>query len=251
MDQAWVDAFHQTGFAKVEGLADAETLAAIKSALADGLRPPLAPLEYESEVGYPGAPGSLAEAGGRTPRRLLQAFARDRVFRDWGMHPEIVSRLKALFGTERIMLSQNHHNCIMTKNPRFSTRTGWHRDMRYWCFDRSELISVWLAIGPEREENGALQVIPGSHQMKMGRGSYDANLFFREDLDENLALLETAQTVSLEPGDVLFFDALTLHAAGKNMTDQTKYSLVYTYHREDNQPIPETKSARYEDIPLW
>jgi hypothetical protein len=29
-----------------------------------------------------------------------------------------------------------------------------------------------------------------------------------------------------------------------------KRSLVYTYRADDNQPIPETRSAVYEDIPV-
>ena len=49
---------------------------------------------------------------------------------------------------------------------------------------------------------------------------------------------------------MLFFHSRTLHAAGRNVSDAVKRSLVFTYRAADNAPIPETRSALYEDIPL-
>ena len=63
-------------------------------------------------------------------------------------------------------------------------------------------------------------------------------------------LLSTAISVPLEPGDVLFFHCRLFHAAGMNLTDEVKQSLVFTYHGADNQPIPETRSALLPSIPL-
>ena len=57
------------------------------------------------------------------------------------------------------MLSQCHHNCVMTKHPGCSA-TLWHQDIRYWSFDRPELISAWFALDQEEAVNGALRVIP-------------------------------------------------------------------------------------------
>jgi len=91
------------------------------------------PLEYEAQVKYPGAPVSLDAPGGRTVRRLLQACARDELYRDWATSPELAERLRQLLGG-KLELSQAHHNCIMTKNPAFSSATGWHQDIRYWSF---------------------------------------------------------------------------------------------------------------------
>ena len=75
-------------------------------------------------------------------------------------------------------------------------------------------------------------------------------LFLRTDLEENQALLEAAETVTLEAGDVLFFHCRLFHAAGMNLTDEIKQSLVFTYHAADNRPIPETRSALLPSIPL-
>ena len=70
----------------------------------------------------------------------------------------------------------------MTKHPGFSSATLWHQDVRYWSFQRPELISVWFALGDETAENGALRVIPGTHLLDVQAQRLDAELFLRPDL---------------------------------------------------------------------
>ena len=240
--------FDRDGFLIVRGLGTEDMRDRMIEVVETSLNPALGPLEYEVDVHYPGAPASLLAPGGHTPRRLLNAYARDMVFRQWATNPYIVTALQQLMGTDHVMLTQNHHNCIMTKMPDYSTRTGWHQDMRYWSFDRPELINVWLALGDEYDEKGNMKFIPGSHRLELDRGRFDAELFLREDLPENQALIETAVDGELQAGDVFFFHCRTFHVAGANQTADPKYSLVFSYHAADNLPIPGTRSARLDSI---
>jgi phytanoyl-CoA hydroxylase len=138
----------------------------------------------------------------------------------------------------------------MTKQPRYSSATGWHQDIRYWSFERPELVSVWLALGRERPDNGCLSLIPGTHLLELSPERLDGALFLREDLAENRALIDTRVTPLLEQGDVLFFHCCTFHAAGANHTAETKFSLVFTYHAADNRPLPGTRSASLPAVSL-
>ncbi len=158
-------------------------------------------------------------------------------------------RVRQLLGRE-VVLSQAHHNCVMTKHPAFSSSTGWHQDIRYWNFGRPELVTVWLALGEERAATGSLAFLPGSHATSFTRDRYDDALFFRTDLESNRRLLESAYAVELDPGDVVFFHARLLHAAGRNTTDRTKMALVFTYHAADNPPTPGTRSAAVPGVPI-
>jgi phytanoyl-CoA hydroxylase len=246
---AELEQFQRDGYVVVRGLAPApmrERMAAVaKSHLASGM----APVEYEVDVRYPGAPQSQDAPGGRTVRRLLQACARDPAFREWATSGVLRDRLVQLLGP-RVELSQTHHNCVMTKDPRYSSLTQWHRDIRYWSFERPELVSVWLALGQERYDNGCLLVLPGSHTMEFTPAQLDEAQFLREDVDANRPLLATQRAVELDPGDVLFFHCRLLHAAGHNQTAQTKFSVVHTYHAADNRPLAGSRSAAVPDIPL-
>jgi phytanoyl-CoA hydroxylase len=235
--------FHEKGFLIVRGLASKGIRDAIlaigKAQLADAI----GPIEYEADTHYPGAPLSRDASGGSTARRLLKVFARDQAFRDWALNPSVTSRVKQLLGSQRIALTQAHHNSLMTKQPAFSSITHWHRDIRYWHFENSELISVWLALGNETPENGSLGFLPGTHRMTFDSEKFENRAFLRTDEPENAALIETAIFPSLAPGDVVFFHAMTFHAAGWNRTNATKYSLVFGYHRQDNHPLPDTRST--------
>lgn len=250
MDPDDVQRFARDGYLVRRGLLPPARVEALVGVIDASLNPALAPVEYEADVHYPGAPASVNAEGGRTPRRLLNAFGRDRLFREVGADAEVVATLGALMESGTVLLSQNHHNCVMTKHPGFSSVTSWHQDVRYWRFDRRELVSTWIALGPETVDNGCLLVIPGSHRLEFEPGQFDAALFLREDYAPNAELLASAVPVELAPGDVLFFHSRTLHAAGRNRTDVVKRSLVFTYRTADNRPIPETRSAVYEDIPV-
>ena len=213
------------------------------------LQPLVGPAEFEADVGYPGAPLSRTDAGGSTPRRLLHAYSRNAAFRRFATRSDLGAVLRELLGGEAC-LSQCHHNCVMTKHPGYSSATLWHQDVRYWSFDRPDLVSLWLALGTETAANGALMVIPGSHLLDLDRGRLDRDLFLRPDLPENRALIEQAVTLELAVGDVLLFSSRLFHAAGRNDTDAVKLSVVFTYHAPDNRPIPGTRSAQYPSIAL-
>ena len=241
--------FERDGFAIARGLVPLRTVGHMLGIAREHLAAAIPPLEYEADIRYPGAPASLEAPGGRTVRRLLQAYARDPAFRTWATSAAVAELLRGRLGPH-LELSQAHHNCIMTKHPRHSSVTGWHRDVRYWCFERPELVSVWLALGRERRENGCLLVIPGSHAMAFPPDALDASHFLRTDIERNRSLLDTAVEIELDPGDVLFFDCRLFHAAGRNETGVTKFSLVFTYHAAENRPLAGTRSASLPDIPL-
>lgn len=242
--------FHRDGYIVRRGLAGADLCDEMIRIAEAHLADTLAPVEFEADVAYPGAPTDRGAEGGNTVRRLLDACARHPVYRQWAVSNAVRDSLTQLFGTGDLVLSQCHHNCIMTKQPGYSSVTLWHQDNRYWSFDEENLISAWLALGEETRSNGCLRVIPGSHIMTMEPGRFDARQFLRSDLAENRHIIESAVDVELHQGDVLFFHSRLFHAAGRNLTDVTKFSAVFTYHQATNRPIENTRSARYPGIPL-
>ena len=244
------ETFAELGYVVVKKLIARVHVREMRRLVSQALVPLTGPAEFEAEVGYPGAPSSMYVEGGESPRRLLHAYSRNDAFARTATASQIHKILFELMATPDILLSQNHHNCIMTKYPGYSSETNWHQDIRYWSFDRPELVSIWCALGDESQDNGALAVIPGSHKLVVARGRLDRDLFLRPDLKVNRDLIATQTQVELEPGDVLFFHCRLFHSAAKNLTDDIKLSLVFTYHTFDNLPIPGTRSSRYPAIHL-
>lgn len=158
-----------------------------------------------------------------------------------------MSMLRQLFA-QPVRLNLAHHNCVMTKHPDFSSATGWHRDIRYWSFSGGDLITVWLALGPENRHNGGLQVIPGSHRLHLTAQQRDDRDFLRADLPVNHGLIAQGIDLTLTAGDVLLFHSSLLHAAGRNLSDQRKLSVVFAYHGADTVALAGSRSAAAGEI---
>lgn len=208
------------------------------------------PFELEAEVKYPGAPESINEEGGDAIRRLRMAYQRDPAFAALAQRIDTVEAVQQILDCESVLLNPNHHNCVMTKLPEFSSETLWHRDTRYWNFNNKYLINAWYALGDELEANGAMKIIPGSHRWHVPDDALDEAQFLITDHPYNKDRLETQRLVNLNAGDALLFSAHCFHAAGRNTTEQAKYSAVFTYHGEETKPIARTVSSQLNEISL-
>ncbi len=247
--QGQIEQLRDQGYAVVPEFVSVDELAKLNEAARAQLAARADPLEFEADLQYPGAPPSRTAAGGETVRRLLDAYARDPVFAQWGTAPALREWMQAYFG-EGVLMSRAHHNCLMTKHPLYGSLTNWHRDIRYWSFEREDLVSVWLALGEEQIDNGALWFVPGSHRMVFDADRFDEARFFRTDRADNAEIIRTTDSPRLAPGDAVFFHCNTLHSAGKNRSDAVKFSLVYTYRGRSNAPKPGTRSASKPEVDL-
>ena len=247
--QAQIDELRAEGFVVVPRFVPAGALAALNQAARSQLAARAPPLELEADLQYPGAPPSHSAAGGETVRRLLDAYARDPVFAAWATAPGTREWMEEYFA-ESALMSCVHHNCLMTKHPLYGSLTGWHRDIRYWSFAREDLVSVWLALGEETVDNGALWFVPKSHTMNFGADRFDAAKFFRAERSDNAKIIRAAVSPRLAPGDAAFFHCNTLHSAGKNSSAAVKFSLVFTYHGRSNAPKAGSRSASKPEIDL-
>jgi phytanoyl-CoA hydroxylase len=249
LSERQIEQFLSDGYLIIRSMVPAEQCRHMADVASEHLHKSVPPLEYEAQVGYPGAPASLDAPGGKTVRRLRNAYERDACFAQWASNPDLVAKLAVLLG-EDVCVTLAHHNCVMTKHPDFGTATGWHRDIRYWAFTRPDLISVWLALGQETSANGALRFIPGSHRLEIAPDRLDELDFLKPDHPDNQALFGQGVTPELQQGDVVFFHSGLFHAAGKNTSTATKFSAVFAYYGQSNAPRAGTRSGALKSVLL-
>ena len=192
---------------------------------------------------------SLAIKEQTTVRRLRQVYHRDILFKNW-MEDEKIRPILQQILEDQVAITLAHHNSIMTKMPRHSTETAWHQDRRYWRYSDDNLVSIWLALDEEHEENGVLEFIPKSHTMPFDTESFDKKEYFRTDYPPNMSRIETKVSTKLKRGDVVLFHCKLLHRANANLTDKPKISFVYTVKGASTKVIEGTRSARYPEILL-
>jgi ectoine hydroxylase-related dioxygenase (phytanoyl-CoA dioxygenase family) len=114
---------------------------------------------------------------------------------------------------------------LLVKEPGTSAETLWHQDFPYFPCDGDKIGSVWLGLDPVSAETGAMSFVVGSH--RTGRlytprnfgsgGAYDTDEFDGPAPDV-FADPDRYETVcyEMEPGDVTFHHARTLHGARGN-----------------------------------
>jgi 2-oxoglutarate-dependent dioxygenase len=114
------------------------------------------------------------------------------------------------------------------KSPGGGGAFHFHQDNQYTRFDGPG-INLWAALGPMREENGCLWMVPHSHYLGTLPSVKDAAGKVHDSGIEPLH----AVAVPMEPGDVVAFSRLTVHGSGINRTDAPRVAYAVQYARED------------------
>lgn len=125
------------------------------------------------------------------------------------------------------------HDQLLHKPPQKDTAAGavgWHQDWYYWqCAEPADMLTAWVALIDVNEQNGCMEVVPGSHKWGLLSGSD----FFAQDLEALQKTIEKAsgkpfETVSCElpAGAMSFHHCLTVHGSRPNLSDAPRLSMV-------------------------
>ncbi len=115
-----------------------------------------------------------------------------------------------------------YHDHMLTKEPGTRQRTPWHQDQPYYNIEGRQNVSFWIPVDPVSRAS-TLEFVAGSHLgpwlMPRAFMSHEAKWFPEgslADLPDIEAQRSTYRILGwqLEPGDVVAFQMLTLHAAG-------------------------------------
>ncbi len=124
--------------------------------------------------------------------------------------------------------------------------TPWHQDAGVATeeVDATNMLTVWFPLMDASEENGCLQVVPGSHEGKVlthcpgfnpktGKINRSLNAGGLQ-IPTSLFEESSAMAVPMKKGDALFLTKKTVHSALPNISDKIRWSFDLRY-----QPIGE------------
>jgi ectoine hydroxylase-related dioxygenase (phytanoyl-CoA dioxygenase family) len=125
----------------------------------------------------------------------------------------------ALMGSDEVRF---YHDHVLVKEPNTRQRTPWHQDQPYYNIAGAQNVSMWIPVDPVSRES-TLEFIAGSHlgPWLMPR-TFIANeaKWFPEGSLADLPDIESNREQfpivgwELDPGDMVCFHMLTLHASG-------------------------------------
>ena len=93
----------ERGYVVERNFVPAQNLIRLNDAARAQLAARTAPVEFEADLRYPGAPQSHAAAGGETVRRLLDAYGRDPEFAAWATAPSVRQWMDTYFAEDVLM----------------------------------------------------------------------------------------------------------------------------------------------------
>lgn len=149
-------------------------------------------------------------------------------FRQFIEDSPIAAVAAQLMASQTVRLYNDH---LLVKEPGTDTPTPWHQDGVYFQLSGDQIISIWIGLDPVRRETGAMSFVTGSHRAgKMYRpvtfatGAATASDAFDGPLPDIDADPVAYPTVchEMDPGDVTFHHALTLHGSQGNASPSTR-----------------------------
>jgi ectoine hydroxylase-related dioxygenase (phytanoyl-CoA dioxygenase family) len=166
------------------------------------------------------------------PNRLkgLEPFAHlDPYLTEVAKHRGFIEPMRDLVGCEDVALFTEKLNL-----KRASGGGGFapHRDFPYWeqpAEQPERLVTAWVALDDADAENGALEVLPGSHLLEAVPHRKSEKLFESFEVDTERFDTSAMRTVRARAGDVVFFGPFLVHRSANNRSTRDRRALLYTY----------------------
>ena len=149
----------------------------------------------------------------------------------------------ALTGSARIRL---YHDHMLTKEPGTRAPTPWHQDQPYYNVEGFQNCSFWIPVDPVRRAS-TLEFVAGSHRgpwlMPRSFMDHEAKWFPEGSLAElpDIEATRGQQPIlgwALEPGDVIAFHMLALHASGGVDGDRRRRVFSVRFLGDDMRHAP-------------
>ena len=170
-----------------------------------------------------------ADAGGplrgdlRHKSHLLFAWLAELV-----RHPRILDAVEDLYGPDLLCWTTNFF--IKEKqNPAF---VSWHQDSTYWGLSKPDVVTAWVAFTAATPENGAMQVLPGSHRLDQipHRDTFAKhNLLTRGQEVAVEVDASKAVTLTLQPGEMSLHHVRLVHGSPPNASDDRRIGFAIRY----------------------
>ena len=180
--------------------------------------------------------------GGKTSDRIDPVLDISPLFEELANDPGITSAAAQLLQCRQPEIFKSK---LISKWP-LTTGYATHQDYTYWpglgAASPHDFVTALLALDRFESESGALELFPGLHHARLAPSPDNPN-----DVDEREIDLSTVVLANLNPGDVVFFHAMTPHRSGPNLSQHNRQSLFFTYVKPGHNDLSRHYYAQRPD----
>jgi len=194
--------------------------------------------------------------------RMIHMHRWDEVTLRWLLDERLNAALTGLLGREPYAVQT-----MLYFKPPGSRGQALHQDNFYLRAQPGTCMAAWLALDRCDEDNGCMQVVPGSHRWPLLCSEKADTTVSFTDVTVPLPAGQEIQPVRMNPGDVLFFNGSLVHGSYPNTTaerfrralighyiDGAAAQVATFYHpalRMDGSPLELGESANGGACGVW
>ncbi len=167
----------------------------------------------------------------------------DAAFARLIVDPKFTEIAAACIGGDNVQL---HHTKLFIKPPERGSPFPMHQDAPYFPHDRHTMMAAIVHFDDAPEEKGCLRVVPRSHKLGILEHSSEGGWHLPFDQYP----IESATLVPAKAGDVLFFNYLTIHGSGVNVSSEARTTLLVQMRDPSDPPTIKTHESRGQGMML-
>jgi len=143
-------------------------------------------------------------------------------------HPKVLDAVEDAIGPDILCWTTN----FFIKEANSPGFVSWHQDSTYWGLEPDDVITAWIAFTDVSEENGYMQVIPGSHRIDQ---LPHVDTFHKDNLlsrgQEIAVEVDTAKAVGLamSAGEMSLHHIKLVHGSAANRTNDRRIGFAIRY----------------------
>lgn len=146
----------------------------------------------------------------------------------------ITEVLRQLVGPNAVLQTSK----LNAKAPGGGAAVEWHQDWAFYPHTNDDMLAFGVFLEDITEENGPLQVIPGSHKGPiLNHNSADDVFCGAVDPNDPDFQIEKAVTITGKAGSMSIHHARTLHGSAPNVSDRARLMLFYECCAADAWPL--------------
>ena len=172
---------------------------------------------------------------GKSVGFLFNLWTWDKDIRLVSFNPILAGWASQLLGAREVRILEDN---ALFKDPGKGGSLKWHQDYPYWPLAQPNAVTAWLALDDVTAENGAMQMVPGSHVMgetlpaAFGTGStylHELRPPTVRPIDDPVETGLPVETITVPAGSISMHHCLTWHASLPNISSTPRRAIVVRF----------------------
>jgi len=142
-------------------------------------------------------------------------------------HPTILDAVEDVLGPNLLVWSTS----FFIKEARDPAYVSWHQDATYWGLSAPDVLTAWVAFTDATVENGAMRMVPGSHDEQLAhRDTFAPNNLLSRGQEIAVEVDEARGVdILLRAGEMSLHHVRMVHGSPANRSDDRRVGFAIRY----------------------